>query len=146
MTVKVTQPAINLREKINELETKKPLGYVPAFCISGSSFTGTVFLGANVITNNGDHFDIVTGRFVAPVTGTYQFSFALTTSDTNSHFVDIHVNGSLTGYHQLQYGNQWTSASQILVLNLNAGDYVEGRKRDASYAVYNAVFSGFLIG
>lgn len=146
MTVKVTQPSINLREKLTELETKKPLGYVPAFCSSGTTFIDTVFIGDNFITNNGDHFDTVNGRFVAPVSGTYYFSFVLTTNDTNSHFVDIFLNDTIVGGHQLQYGSTWMSASQIVVLNLDAGDYVEGRRRGSSYSVYNAVFSGYLIG
>lgn len=147
MSVKVTKPEINVREKLKEIAPlEKPLGYIPAFCVSGSIFTGTVFRGDAIVTNNGDHFNTVDGKFTAPVSGAYMFIFSLTPNDGNSHFVDIHVDGNLTGYHQLQYASQWESATQNIIINLSKGQYVEARIRDASYSVYNAVFSGYLIG
>ena len=118
--------------------------YQPAFCVSGSTFSGADFLGTTITTNVG--FNVSNGRFTAPISGMYLLSFALSTEDTNSHFIEIAVNGSNVANRQLTYGVSFQSATQFVIVNLNAGDYAIARRRDTGYAVYNAVFSGYLLG
>lgn len=122
--------------------------YQPAFSVHGVSFDSTTLslLGPVVLTNVGGHFSTTTGRFTAPVAGVYGFSFVLTTEDANSHFVDLYKNGLLHGSRVLQYGSAYKTGANVQIIPLAAGDYVEARKRNESYAVYNAIFSGHLIG
>ena len=120
--------------------------YQPAFCVSGTTFSGTDFLGTTITTNVGSHFNVSNGRFTAPISGMYLLSFALTTEDSNSHFIEIAVNGSNVANRQLTYGVAFQSATQFVIVNINAGDYAIARRRDTGYAVYNAVFSGYLLG
>ena len=122
--------------------------YQPAFSVHGVSFDSTTLslLGPVVLTNVGGHFSTTTGRFTAPVAGVYGFSFVLSTGDANSHFVDLYKNGLLHGSRVLQYGSAYSTGANVQIIPLAAGDYVEARKRNESYAVYNAIFSGQLIG
>lgn len=122
--------------------------YQPAFSVHGVSFDSTTLslLGPVVLTNVGGHFSTTTGRFTAPVAGVYGFSFVLSTGDANSHFVDLFKNGLLHGSRVLQYGSAYSTGANVQIIPLAAGDYVEARKRNESYAVYNAIFSGHLIG
>ena len=126
-------------------------GYVttpnqPAFGVRGTNFNGTTFLGGTVFSNIGNHFSTTTGLFTAPVAGTYNFNFTLTTSDTQSHFVDLFKNGSSVFGHSLIYGVIYNTGSMTINVTLAAGDTMSAHKRGASYSTYNALFSGFLIG
>ena len=122
--------------------------YQPAFMASGGTFhsDGVTFQGVTVTVNNGSHFSTTTGKFTAPVAGLYTFTFDLTTNDTNAHFADIYKNGSLVGGHMLTYGVVYQEASNSVILSLAVGDYVTAGRRGSTYGVYNAHFSGHLIG
>jgi len=121
--------------------------YQPAFSVSGSSFSGADFIGTSVLTNVGSHFSTSTGRFTAPVSGRYLFAFTFTPDDGSSNFVNLFINGSQAGENILNYGSQWQAASNIQILNLSAGDYVNARRRSTSgYPAYSALFCGHLIG
>jgi len=120
--------------------------FQPAFCVFGISFSGTDFLGTTVTTNTGSHFNVSNGRFTAPIAGTYMFSFCLSTEDTNNHFVEIALNGSNIANRQLTYGVAFQSGTQFVIVSMSAGDYVIAKRRDTGYAVYNCVFSGYLLG
>jgi hypothetical protein len=135
-------------------------GYVttpnqPAFSIYGDGGTYTsdvIYIGhtgsgaAAFDVNIGNHFSYTTGKFTAPVAGTYFFSFRASTADASSHFMDIHKNGARVGGHTLQYGYSYMTATNTSVLTLASGDYIEARRRGASYGIYSVNFSGFLIG
>ena len=126
-------------------------GYVttpnqPAFGVRGTNFNGTTFLGGTVFSNIGNHFNTTTGLFTAPVAGTYNFNFTLSTSDTQSHFVDLYKNGVSDFGHSLIYGVVYNTGSMTINVTLAAGDTMSAHRRGAGYAVYNALFSGHLIG
>jgi hypothetical protein len=118
----------------------------PAFGVRGNTWSVEKFLGGTVFSNIGNHFSTTTGLFTAPVAGTYNFNFTLTTSDTQSHFVDLFKNGSSVFGHSLIYGVIYNTGSMTINVTLAAGDTMSAHKRGAGYAVYNALFSGFLIG
>jgi hypothetical protein len=99
-----------------------------------------------VFSNIGNHFNPSTGLFTAPVAGTYNFNFTLSTSDTQSHFVDLYKNGVSDFGHSLIYGVVYNTGSMTINVTLAAGDTMSAHKRGASYSIYNALFSGFLIG
>jgi hypothetical protein len=128
----------------------------PAFSIYGDTnpnwTSDVIYLGhtgsgaAAFDTNIGNHFSYTTGKFTAPVAGTYFFSFRATTADTNQHFIDIYKNGARVGGHTLSYSYAYLTAANTAVLTLASGDYIEARRRAANYSLYTTNFSGFLIG
>ena len=128
----------------------------PAFSIYGDTnpnwTSDVIYIGhtgsgaAAFDTNIGNHFSYTTGKFTAPVAGTYFFSFRATTGDTNSHFMDIHKNGARVGGHVLSYGYTYLTATNTCILTLASGDYIEARRRAANYSLYSVNFSGYLIG
>ena len=125
--------------------------YQPAFAVVGSTAT---FVGLNVAgtvqLNVGGHFNNTLGRFTAPVSGNYLFTFSLTTGDAQKHFIDIGLNGSaalgVVGGLHLSYDTTYQNGSVTTVYPLSAGDFVEAKRRGTDYAVYRATFSGYLIG
>jgi hypothetical protein len=128
----------------------------PAFSIYGDTnpnwTSDVIYLGhtgsgaAAFDTNIGNHFSYTTGKFTAPVAGTYFFSFRATTADTNQHFMDIYKNGARVGGHTLSYSYAYLTAANTAVLTLASGDYIEARRRASGYSFYTTNFSGFLIG
>jgi hypothetical protein len=118
----------------------------PAFGVRGNTFSGVDFIGPTVFSNVGGHFNTSNGRFTAPVGGVYSFTFNLTTNDALSHFVDLAKNGATVFGHQLIYNITYNTGSMSTAILLAAGDYITAQKRASNYSVYNANFSGHLIG
>ena len=135
----------------------------PAFGIESSysySSTGTgeqVFNSStvyynqtNIRANVGSHWSSSTGRFTAPVAGSYSFTFNVDVKNHNSGYLLIRIrkNGSqMVGIYPDQ-----TSAKERVTLNtiltLAAGDYmdVSWNNNYATPIFSYASFSGFLIG
>jgi hypothetical protein len=127
--------------------------YQPAFFASGGggSFNSSgIFVGDSSAvqkTNVGGHYSYSTGRFTAPIAGVYMFSYLLTTNDTASHMVNIHINGADNLQPVLNYYNDYDSATNVVIFTLAANDYVEAHLRASSgYGYYGARFCGHLIG
>ena len=116
---------------------------------------------AELFDNNSD-FNTATYRFVAPVTGKYQFNTTLNlynvdmSTNATQFVISLYKNGvEQTRFYQ---GGQYTATgsdrnrSGSAVMSMSVNDYAEIRvySADANYqlsasAVYNS-FSGFLIG
>jgi hypothetical protein len=115
------------------------LPYQPAFdsvCNPGPGQTVYTTLNTEIVfnaTNNnrGNHFSTSTGRFTAPITGTYFFSIgAMNNASTSSPvWIELRVNGSLISqmhnpYSNVQSGSEYRWVTSNYVLQLNGGDYV----------------------
>jgi len=134
----------------------------PCFVAHGSSVTasGNVFLFQQVIQNVGSHYSTSTGRFTAPIAGTYIFYVTAIGSSTNDVYryytrkngtVYPHANTHIrldTGATGSEYG-YGTSA---IIMDMAASDYAEVYfSSDSSNASHGGsssgheVFSGHLL-
>lgn len=131
----------------------------PAFNVSDtSSGTNVSFNGEaggrwdHVRVNTGNHFNVATGRFTAPVAGVYVigYMFFTTSSGTTASRSGIGKNG--VNFFSVGETVDRASGTHSVAVNLEAGDYISLQTQSSSYnAYYHAsgqhnVFWGYLIG
>ena len=134
----------------------KPLQ--PAFDVhhNGSSYnSGTTSAGLNLNAaryNIGNHYNLSTRRFVAPVSGLYQFNFrTIVSGATNNAHIRMYKNGSqLQGgdSHYSSSNGSWGNWAYSLSTLLSANDYIEiytGATEVIHGNNYQS-FSGYLLG
>lgn len=105
--------------------------------------------GTTVQVNNGNGFNAANGAFTAPVAGIYVFTASLTTSAGDTYF-QFYKNGGAIANQWLIYtvSGGWSTATSTIVLQLNAGDYLQvvmGSNNSTTAAGYGNQFSGFLL-
>jgi hypothetical protein len=122
------------------------------------STTGTQVMSASNVwssdiyhaLNRGAHFNASTGRFTAPVTGTYHFQFNCTYSNFASGYLYFYmnINGIAKSYMQADQQTPQSAIVNHMYCELSANDYV-----DCSYTtnyisgiIRFAGFSGMLAG
>lgn len=141
---------------------KQPRFY--AYGVSGGTFAhNSNWIFPTTRVNQGGHYSTSTGRFTAPVTGTYFFTWGNIAGNTNDVFrYYFRLNGTNVGDVHLRQdtnatGTEYaTSASRNFMISLSAGDYVNiyytSDSGAASYPGSNAsdndylYFGGYLIG
>ena len=106
--------------------------------------------------DNGGNFNISSYRFVAPVTGDYQFNvFVYSFNTDNVNAFRMYKTGAVlygfgTGAYDFQGGEDTALDSTIsgsIIISLNATDYVDLRSTGGSdYYGTHSHFSGHLIG
>lgn len=127
--------------------------YQPAFDVgltSGAVTSGTVLFN-NVRLNKGSHYSSSTGRFTAPVTGLYEFYWGgIKSGLTAVTRAVLHRNGAGVRENRLAEGDSYNAACWIMLLELNANDYVEIQITAGTYYgqsdYYGNAFGGRLIG
>ena len=134
--------------------------YQPAF---GSTKNGhwTETAGGNIITswtaqtNIGSHFNTSTGRFTAPVQGTYHFDLNVMTQTSSGDLqFQFYKNGSqIYGSNSTEDGSSYRETTISANIYLNVGDYVDpvqySNTTNSNVVVYTGVYShyhGYLIG
>jgi len=137
----------------------------PAFCMSVNAYSGINAAAAihvirfgnqnsgGVLFNNGNNFDTTNYRFVAPVSGFYQFNANIRIDSSSGDYVYLTMtkNGSTTAGRDLDVGvGSYVNRHVSQVLSLSANDYVDCNVRtsgDTSIGIDgDAYFSGHLIG
>jgi len=139
----------------------------PAFSIAKSVSASTatyddiIVSYTTTILNVGSHASLTTGRFTAPVTGNYMFTFDITQEGANSgdwRTVNFYKNGGYPyGNAGVNSGGHLSTASTVgsdhvqmaksIVIPLNQNDYVQigHTSWDGTFS-YKGTFSGYLIG
>lgn len=123
---------------------------------AGSIAAGNVVLYDQVAINVGSCYNSATGRFTAPIAGTYKFHVeAIFGTALGTYRLYYRINGSVYqgDYHLRVHnynGGEYTKGARDLVINLSANDYVEmyyGVGPSDMYGLTQyATFSGYLLG
>ncbi|KAL4239156.1 cerebellin 3 precursor [Mactra antiquata] len=135
---------VNSIQRIRQVNTDTPVAFFSTLqhTISNSGSDQQIAFD-HVITNIGNGFNKFSGDFRVPIKGIYVFSTTLSPYSThNSHFKFM-LNGTpVSNIYTLE------TASQQIVLSLNASDTVAVHTVNAGYHVQGggySTFSGFLL-
>ena len=114
----------------------------------------------NTPINIGSHFNASTGRFTAPISGIYQFTFVVslqsTVDNNNQGDYMFAINNIPTEsiniplvLNYARAGGNWLSGCTTSLLSLNAGDFVTVRRTccdNIKPLNYRMMFNGHLLG
>ena len=130
----------------------------PAWMITGGSnmynnaesvvFDGEVFRPPSSMVTLDTHsgYQVSSGRYVIQVSGLYHVHACGSTGSNTSHFVYITVNGSRIGSSlHLAYQDAHENFGISETYDLNAGDYLEFRRRGSGHTYYSLDWGGILI-
>ncbi|ELT87572.1 hypothetical protein CAPTEDRAFT_183227 [Capitella teleta] len=108
----------------------------------------TDILFDQVVTNEGSGYDATTGRFTAPVNGTYQFNVVISAQGRQKAAVMILKNGIMVATVWAESIPFWATSSNIVILSLEKGDSVWLALLNRASHLHGymySTFSGFLI-
>jgi plastocyanin len=134
--------------------------YQPAFMSAGVGATVTLSNGGEVICstvvfNRGSHYNNTTGRFTAPISGIYMFTYVAFNPDGGNKQFAPKLNGSDFGFGDTFgiFDTGPSAPNQVkglsILINLSANDSMSfGFRNGYSGTVYlgHSYFGGYLIG
>ena len=114
---------------------------------STSWTSDTIFYNRTAQVDTASAWNIANGEYTIPVAGHYLFYFSGTASDTDSHFLEIHKNGSRIHFTRMLHYGVIFQGSQLTHIDLCAvGDIITWRRRGANYDFYSLSIGCYLIG
>ena len=134
-----------------------------AYGVSGGTYANNSYwIFPTTLVNNGGHYNTTTGRFTAPIAGTYQFAWSHIggNSDTVWRYY-FRKNGANVGDWHLRLdtgasGSDYEFGTRQIILPLAVGDYVQiyfsSDSSTSSYPSANdatntyPTFGGYLMG
>lgn len=123
--------------------------YQPAFVVGGNASRdggGHLYSFNNIVFNTGSYYNNTTGRFTAPVAGTYFFYYSLYTNATTMVFA-IRKNGGTVAYQDYSGSTANSHPFVGTLVTMNANDYVSIWVQSGSQSGNsNDFFGGYLIG
>ena len=152
MTVKITKPEIDIREKLTELDGKQDkLLYIPAFsCASSGTYTATTdaqnlstFVQSQTVSLNAG------GKFTAPISGLYHFDLKASAVFSSGYLLlYIYKNGAPMTNTSIYFYQTSNSDTLSFTIYAQAGDYFEPYTNTnyAGGAISSMLFSGHYIG
>lgn len=130
--------------------SKTSVGFTVGLWDYSSTWAGDILVFPRVITNNGNGYNRFTGRFSAPMDGTYVFYVTVNTRGTHFLYLDI-VHNDRSKVRTMSYDSaSYTTGTNMAVLQLVKGDFV-WVSRNAGQSYYSeagvsiTTFSGFHI-
>jgi hypothetical protein len=100
----------------------------------------------DVRLNNGSAFNGTTGRFTAPIAGTYFFFGSLLSRSAGNMNCQIRINGGVYVYSEDTRTSNFGNCYPKCIAYLNVNDFAD---INASYATYGSIydyFGGYLLG
>ena len=138
--------------------------YQPSFAVYRNQQSWTIADGGKMNFNTarhniGNHYDLSNGRFIAPVTGSYQFNFySIIQGNYTNGYIQLYVSGSRiyggdTHFTLTNNSGNWHNVSYSQVVYLTASQYVEifsytgtGSGNVVWHGNNWGCFSGYLLG
>ena len=119
--------------------------------VSSSVISGNYMTHNSVLTNNGNHYNTSTSKFVCPVAGFYYASIMVMSNNSNTTMdLELHINGSNANNilvpYQAATGGQYNQVSGSCILQcaanaelqfkLNSGNIYNGRHSNITFALF----------
>ena len=108
--------------------------------------SGSVNGGNYIILDTHSAYEESSGKYIIPISGLYHIHACGTYGSSSSHFMYITVNGNKIGNAlHLGYSSAHENFGISETYNLNAGDYLEFRRRGSGYTFYSLDWGGILV-
>ena len=119
--------------------------------VSSSVISGNYMTHNSVLTNNGNHYNTSTSKFVCPVAGFYYASIMVMSNNSNTTMdLELHINGSNANNilvpYQAPTGGSYNQVSGSCILQcaanaelqfkLNSGNIYNGRHSNITFALF----------
>lgn len=131
------------------LATERSVGFTVGVTAYSSTWQGHILVFPHVVTNKGNVYNRSTGKFTAPIDGTYVFFVAVNAYGSKSLYLEIVHNGSIKVRPYTSSGAGHMTGTNMAVFQLDKGDSVwVSRHSGQGYwteSVPITTFSGFLL-
>ena len=129
----------------------KPAHPMLSMTVDSSLLSGNYMTHNSVLTNNGNHYNTSTSKFVCPVAGFYYASIMVMSNNSNTTMdLELHINGSNANNilvpYQASTGGQYNQVSGSCILQcaanaelqfkLNSGSIYGGRHSNITFALF----------
>ena len=129
----------------------KPNQPCASMTIDSNTISGNYMTHSSVHTNNGNHYNTSTSKFVCPVAGLYYVSIMVMSNNSNTTMdLEFHINGSNSNNilvpYQAATGGQYNQVSGSTIVScaanaelqfkLNSGSIYGGRHSNMTFALF----------